>query len=169
MQCPECKSTECTKLSLVHLNGLSEISMKSRGRGFDFGEMAGAFSFRSRGRGTFQTRLSKLAAPPAKLRYRHVALWWALGLVILYWLFGYLVWLHEMSAVRSVMLFPLYAHAWSGCATLILASLWWFNRRVHPHRQRSWERSFLCSRCGTTFQPSQGGLHDPALHYHKPI
>jgi hypothetical protein len=89
--------------------------------------MAGAFSFQSRGRGTFQTRLSKLAGPPLKLRYRHVLLWWGLGLAILYWLFGYLVWLHQLSATRLVALFPQYAYAYSGVALFVLASLWWYN------------------------------------------
>jgi hypothetical protein len=113
---------------LLYLNGISDIKTRSRGRGFDFGETAGAFNFRSLGRGTFQTRLSKLAAPPRKLPYRHVILWWALGLAIIYWLFGELVWIHQLSAVRSATLFPQYAHAYSGLALLILT----FARVVQP-------------------------------------
>jgi hypothetical protein len=88
--------------SLIYLNRISDIKTRSRGRGFDFGEAAGAFSFRSRGRGTLQTRLSKLAGPPMRLPYRHVILWWALGLAIIYWLFEELVWIRQLSAVRSV-------------------------------------------------------------------
>src|SRR5215469_11622745 len=116
MRCPKCNSDESNKLSLVYLNGISDIRTRSRGRGFDFGETAGAFSFGSRGRGTFQTRLSKLAGPPPKLPYRHVILWWALGLAIMYWLSGELVGIHQLSAVRSVTLFPQYAHIYSGLA-----------------------------------------------------
>ena len=153
MRCPKCNSDECTKLSLVYLNGISDIRTRSRGRGFDFRETAGAFSFKSRGRGTFQTHLSKLAGPPRKLPYRNVILWWALGLAILYWLFGELVWIHELSAVRSVTLFPQYAHAYSGAALLVLALLGWYNRLVRPRRLRLWERSFMCERCGNIFQP----------------
>jgi len=152
MQCPKCNTNECTKLSLVYLNGVSDIRTRSRGRGFDFGEMASAFSFRSRSRATFQTRLSKLAGPPRKLPYRHVLLWWGLGLAILYWLFGYLVWLRQISAVRSVALFPQYAHAYSGVALFVLASLWWYNHQVRPLRFHRWEQSFMCDRCGAIFQ-----------------
>jgi hypothetical protein len=152
MRCTKCNSDECTKLSLVYLNGISDIRTRSRGRGFDFGEMAGAFSFRSRGRGTFQTRLSKLAGPPLKLPYRHVLLWWGLGLAIMYWLFGYLGWLHQLSAARSVELFPEYAHAYSGLALFVLASLWWYNHQVRTQRLRRWENSFMCDRCGNVFQ-----------------
>jgi hypothetical protein len=155
MRCPKCNSDDCTKFSLVYLNGISDIRTKSRGRGFDFGEMAGAFSFRSRARGTVQTRLSKIAGPPRKLPYRHVLFGWGLGLSILYWLFGYLVWLHEISAVRSVALFPQYAHAYSGLALFVLASLWWYNHQVSPQVFRRWECSFTCERCGSTFQPSE--------------
>lgn len=155
MRCPKCRSDECTKLSVVYFNGLSNVKTKSRGRGFDFGETAGAFSFVARGHGTLQTRMSTLAGSPRKLRYRHVLLCWGLGLVILYWLFGYLVWLHEMSSVRSVTLFPQYAHAYSALAVVALASLWWFNRRVHPPRLRRWQRSLMCDRCGAIFEPSE--------------
>ena len=154
MRCPKCNSDECTKLSLVYLNGISDMKTRSRGRGFDFGETAGAFSFRSRGRGTFQTRLSKLAGPPVKLRYRHVLLWWGLGLAIMYWLFGELVWTRELSAVRSVALFPQYAHAYSGVALLVLAFLAWYNHQVRPQRFRLWDASFMCDRCGNVFRPS---------------
>jgi len=153
MRCPNCTAGECTKLSLVYLNGLPEVRTKARGRGFTFGEMADAFHFRGRTKGICQTRLSKLAGPPCKLRYRHVILWWGLGLVILYWFFGYLVWLHQLSAFRAVALFPQYAHAYSGLALFVLASLWWYNHQVRPGRFRRWERSFMCDRCGTVFQP----------------
>ena len=155
MQCPKCNTDDCTKLSLVYLNGLSNVRTRSRGHGFNFGDMAGAFSFRARSRGTFQTGLSKLAGPPRKLRYRHVLLWWGLGLAILYWLFGYLVWLHELSAIRAVALFPQYAHAYSGVALFVLASLAWYNHRVRPERYRHWDRSFMCALCGSIFQPSE--------------
>jgi hypothetical protein len=153
MRCPTCSSEECSSLSLVYAGGLSDIRTRSRGRGFAFGETTGALSFTARSRGTCQTRLSKLAAPPRKLRYRHVVLWWILGLGILYWLFGYLVWLHELSAIRAVTAFPKFAHAYSGIAVFVLAVLRWHNRHVRPQRYRRWERSFMCGRCGAIFQP----------------
>ena len=152
MQCPNCSTDKCTKLSLVYLNGVSDVRTTARGRGFDFGAMAGAFSFRSRGRGRFQTQLSKMAGPPLKLRYRHLILCWGLGLGIMHWLFGYLVWLRELSDVRSVALFTQYAHALAGIALFVLASFWWYNHRVRPERLRRWERSFMCDRCGQIFQ-----------------
>jgi hypothetical protein len=153
MRCPNCNSDEGTKLSRVSLNGISDIRTRSRGRGVDFGETSGALSFKFRGRGTFQTHLSKLAGPPKKLRYRHVVLWWALGLAIIYWLFGELVWIHQLSAVRSVTLFPQCAHAYSGLALRVLAFLGWCNHRVCPQRFGLRERSFMCDRCGNNFRP----------------
>ena len=80
-------------------------------------------------------------------------LWWALGQAIMYWLFGELVWIHELSAIRSVTLLPQYAHAYSGVALLVLASLGWYNHQVYPQRSRLWERSFMCGCCGNIFRP----------------
>ena len=155
MRCPKCNAEECSGLSVVYAAGLSDMRMRTRGRGFAFGEAAGALSFTARSRGTCQTRLSKLAGPPRKLRYRHVFLWWILGLVILYWLFGYLVWLHQLSAARAVTAFPAFSHAYSGLALLVLAVLWGYNRHLRPQRYRRWERSFMCGRCGSIFSPPE--------------
>ena len=160
MRCPKCDFEECTSLSVVYDAGLSDIRTRTRGRGFAFGESTGALSFTARSRGTCQTRLSKLAAPPRKLRYRHVILWWILGLGILYWLFGYLVWLHELSVIRSVALFPRYAHAYSGLAVFALAVLWWYNQHVCPQRYRRWECSFMCGRCGSVFGPASKSMEE---------
>ena len=110
--------------------------------------------------GTCQTRLSKLAAPPRKLRYRHVILWWILGLGILLLAVGYLVWLHQVSAVRSVALSPQYAHAYSGVALCVLASLGWYNRHVRPQRYRRWERSVMCERWGKIFGPVSKSIEE---------
>lgn len=160
MRCPKCNSEEYASLSVVYDAGLSDIRARTRGGGFAFGESAGTLSFTARSRGTCQTRLSKLAAPPRKLRYRHVILWWILGLGILYWLFGYLVWLHELSAIRALTTFPDFAHAYSGLAVFVLAVLWWYNRRVRPQRYRRWERSFMCARCGKIFGPFSKSMEE---------
>ena len=153
MRCPKCDSDQCSSLSVVYAAGLSQMRTRTRGRGFAFGEAAGALTFTARSRGTCQTRLSKLAGPPRKLRYRYVILWWILGLGILYWLFGYLVWLHQLSPVRAVAAFPEFSHAYLGLALFLLAVFCWYNRQVHPQRCRRWERSFMCGRCGKIFEP----------------
>ncbi len=67
MSCPKCRSHEWKMASVVHAGGLSNISTSTMGVGIgaDANAFGGGVGVAST-KGTHQTTLSKLAAPPAK-------------------------------------------------------------------------------------------------------
>jgi hypothetical protein len=160
MQCPNCKSDDTTKLSLVHAAGLSDVETRSRGHAWALGDIGPLFGFASsKAIGTSQTHLSKQAAPPIKKRYRHVILAWLLGLAIGTWLI--LVINAPTGALDPHILsqFHWLAYSFSAVNVFILAVLWRFNHMILPRRRDLWNRSFMCRRCGKVFQPPQF-VHD---------
>jgi hypothetical protein len=155
MQCPKCKSDDTVKLSLVHAAGLSDVQTRSRGHAWALGDIGPLFGFASsKATGTSQTHLSKQAAPPRKKHYRHVILAWLLGLAIGTWLI--LVINAPTGALdpHIISQFHWFAYAFSAVIVLILAVLWRFNHMIFPRRRDLWNRSFMCRRCGETFQSS---------------
>ena len=155
MQCPKCKSDDAVKLSLVHAAGLSDIQTRSRGHGWALGDGGLVLGFgNSTGSGNTQTKLSKLAAPPHKKRYRHVILAWLIGLVMA----GPLIDAFNAYAANPDAAlrreFQIFAYIFSALLVFILAALWSFNHLVLPGRREFWNRSFMCRRCGEIFQQS---------------
>jgi len=153
MQCPRCKSDDAVKLSLVHAAGLSDIETRSRGHAWALGDgglLLGVGNLTTTG--TSQTQLSKLSAPPRKKRYRHVILAWLIGLVMA----GPLIAVLTASAANPDALirhdFQIFAYISSAIVAIGLAALWSFNRMIFPRRHEIWNRTFLCRRCGETFQ-----------------
>ena len=155
MQCPKCKSEDVVKLSLVHAAGLSDIQFHSRGHAWALGDGGLLLGFgSSKAIGTSQTRLSKLAEPPSKKRYRYLILAWLIGLVMAGPLIdafnAYAV--NPEAALRAE--FQIFAYVFSALVALVIAILWRFNRSIFPRRREIWNRSFMCRRCGAIFQAS---------------
>lgn len=156
MQCPKCKSEDAVKLSVVHAAGLSDIQTRSRGHGWALGDGGLLVGFgSSKGTGTSQTALSKLAAPPQRKRYRYVILAWLIGLVMAGPLIdafnAYAV--NPDAAIRSE--FQIFAYLSSALVAFVLAALCSFNHLIVPRRRELWSRSFMCHRCGQIFQPRE--------------
>jgi hypothetical protein len=157
MQCPKCKSEDAVKLSLVYAAGLSDVETRSRGHGWALGDGGLLLGFgSSKGTGTSQTQLSKLAAPPRKKKYRHVILAWLIGLLMA----GPLIDVFVASSRNPEALlrrdFQIFAYIFSALVVLVLAILWRFNHVVFPRRLDVWNRSFMCQRCGEVFHPPPG-------------
>ncbi len=154
MQCPNCKSEDLVKLSVVHSAGLSDINTRSRGRTLAFsdnGLVLGVGNFK--GTGTSQTNLSKLAEPPCKKPYRHVIIAWLLGLVIGASLLTDLNTFTVRAKTHIEHQFQWFAYPYSCLAALVLEVLWRYNHRILPRRHQLWSHSFMCCRCGEIFQP----------------
>ncbi len=67
IQCPQCGSTEFTKLSLIYAHGVSDLEARSRGWGLVIGDGGPDLAFvKAKTKGEPQTRLSQKAHPPRK-------------------------------------------------------------------------------------------------------
>ncbi len=158
MQCPKCKSEDAVKLSLVHSAGLADIRTKSRGHAIGLagaGLLLAVDNFATTG--TSQSRLSKLAAPPRKKRYRNVILAWLIGLAIGSWLILFIDAPTPSLDSRTFTQIHWFVSVFSTAMILILAVLWRFNHSILPRRRELWNRSSMCRRCGEIF-------HSPVIH-----
>ncbi|HTV55556.1 MAG TPA: hypothetical protein VMI06_11655 [Terriglobia bacterium] len=133
MQCPQCGSTEFTKLSLVYAHGFSDLEARSRGWGVVTGDTAPDLAFVSvRTKGELRTRLSQQVSPPRKKRYKPVLLIWLLEIFIGAWFLGYMATLNHRSDAVFETQFTWFAYIYSGFAVFVLAVFWRFNHRIFP-------------------------------------
>lgn len=163
MFCSQCQSDQIQKLSLVFESGLSHIQTRSTGVGFGMGGVGiGA----AKTRGTQVTATAAKAAPP-----RMRALFWPIVALIIFGLMG-------MGAN---------AHAWliaAAVAAVVIFTRAKWNREVYPSLYDTWNRSYLCGRCGSmmipqmsapqivqTPQPAVQTFEQPgvAIQAHQPI
>ncbi len=155
MQCPKCTSEDAVKLSLIHSAGLADIRTTSRGHVIGLagaGLLLAVDSFATKG--TSQSQLSKLAAPPCKKRYRHVILAWLIGLAIGAW---FILFINAPTSTHDPHTFiqiHWFVYIFSAAMLLVLTVLWRFNHMTFPRRRKLWNRSFMCRRCGEVFQHS---------------
>ena len=164
MECQACHSTHLQRLSLVYDSGLSDVAAHS------LGVVGGGFQVH---RGTSQSRLSRVAAPPKKQSYFRVVLLWFVSCWILSAALS-LTWPQvfgrvprtpvsgaptaHRGSVTSPPKFPApggdktIEHAWALCLLLWLAVWVWrvrrFNSQVYPAALQKWRSSFMCLRCG---------------------
>ncbi len=153
MQCPRCKSEDPVKLTMVHAAGLSNVKARSRGHAWALGDGGLLLGFgNSEAIGTSQSKLSKIAEPPHKKRYRYVIGAWLIGLVMA----GPIIDAFNAYAVNPDAVlrhdFLTFAYISLAVVALIVAAFWSFNRTVFPRRHEIWNRSFMCPRCGEIFQ-----------------
>lgn len=157
MQCPQCGSTEFTKLSMLYAHGLSDLEASSRGWGLVTGEDGADLAFvGARTKGELQTRLSQQVSPPRKKRYRPVLLVWFLGILIGGWFLGYFATLNHRPDTVFEAHFTWFVYIYSGFATFVLGVFWCFNHRIFPRRYQYWDRSFMCRCCGHVMQQPEG-------------
>lgn len=150
MQCPQCGSTEFTKLSLVYAHGFSETESRSRFWGFSFGEPALGFG-RAKTRGHLQTKLSLAVSPPKKMSYWKVIKWGFLVSLIVWWVLLNLT--AAPGGPRTLAHdFTFIAYANGALLIFFLWVVWRYNRLVFPGRHANWDRSFMCTRCGHIVQ-----------------
>jgi hypothetical protein len=157
VQCPECGSTEVTKLSLIYAEGFSHLEARSRGWGLLFGSGGADLALGNvRTKGEVQTRLSQQVSPPRKKRYRPVLIVWFLGILIGGWFLGYFATLNHRPGAVFETQFTWFAYIYSGFAVLVLSVFWRFNHRIFSRRYQYWDRSFMCRCCGHVIQRPEG-------------
>jgi len=151
LRCPKCSSTDLKKVSLAYQEGLFHVTTRTRMLGLLFASggpdiMVG----RATTRGVQQTAVSKSLVPPAKWSYLKLVLWSAaISFVAL------------VAYVRVVMTSPppvsslpvkIYFAVAPLVFILLLVSIWRHNHSNYQRQYAQWDRSFICSRCGTLTQ-----------------
>lgn len=126
MVCPSCSSTDLKKLSLVYVSGTYEGSGVSRGAVLSAG---GPGLHVGRNRGTYQSKLSGVAAPPKKRSFIKWILWWLLGLVIVALLSLRL--LHSLPGNQAREWDNLVGLVYLLTLPVLLTSIFRYNRRVY--------------------------------------
>jgi hypothetical protein len=149
-KCPSCGSETIKSLALVYASGVAETS--SRGAGVLVGSSVGVALGKTKG--SQQTLLSQMAAPPQKK-----SVWRAVGL-------GFLIY---MGLVMAVTMSSVSSEATETASTALPASFnaavligigamvflgyrahrW--NKMEYPMLHADWARRFMCERCGHVF------------------
>jgi hypothetical protein len=149
LRCPNCGSTDLKKVSLVYEEGSSLIKAKSRLRGLSFGDDGPTvFVGTAETKGIAQTQLSKRLRPPKKWSYLKLSGWFGLGLLV-----SLIVYVHRVVASKSVVdsvrgefFFALLG----GAFFVFVIAFWRHNHFSYPRAYETWDRSFVCLRCGST-------------------
>jgi hypothetical protein len=147
LSCPNCKSTDVKKASLVYQEGLSRVKTRGRLAGFLFGGPGPAIiTGMSVKHGFQQTDLSRSLNPPMKWSY--------LRLVVRFVLltcaasFAYIIFVAASTPPVSTLPMKLYVFLAPVVFLFFAFATWRQNHLVYPRRFNEWDRSFLCQRCG---------------------
>lgn len=134
MNCPHCESENTQKFSVVFSNGFSNIETKTKGSVIGFGSGGIAIGGgASKTKGTQQTALSQQCNPPVLCPWiKHTVF-----AVILILLSGGLFFITLPFGIYYVY------KAVTGYR---------YNKNVYPDAYAVWDRSFLCHRCGGSFE-----------------
>jgi hypothetical protein len=155
LQCPNCRSTNLKKVSLAYQEGLQRVSTRTRLRGVVVGS-DGPDLVLSRGttKGTQQTEISRVLAPPTKWSYLKLVGWAVLVFLSVGWIVFYANTVvtnsQTMSSVPLTVYTLLAVCAFAGA----FAGFWRHNHSIYPREFARWERSYLCGRCGTVSEQS---------------
>ena len=153
LRCPNCRSIDIKKVSLVYQEGLQRVSTRTRVRGVVVGsDGPDVVVGRATTKGTQQTEISKTLSPPKKWSYLKLLGWSLLGFLSLGWVVFYVNTITNNSS--SVSSLPLTVFAvLSVCLFVALCFLYWnHNNSTYPRQYARWDRSFICERCGTVSQ-----------------
>ncbi len=151
MECSVCHSTNLVKVSLAYEQGLSDYHGQSRSRGVFAGtEGLGLWGGRTTSAGTSQTRLSARLSPPTKCSYWTMLKVWFAGLIVVWFVGIALTPANAYQAKEFTREFALAMDVYVAALVVFGWLVWGYNRRIFPAKHRSWDRSFLCRRCGKT-------------------
>lgn len=148
LRCPQCKSTDLTKLSLAYQEGISHVNARTRLRGVVVGSDGPDLVVGSgTTKGLQQTGISRAAAPPTRWSYKRFVGWSVLIFLAAGWIVFYTNTVTTNSeSVLSVPL-TLYAVVALGMFAAVFTCFWKHNAGYRLKLDR-WNRSFLCNRCG---------------------
>lgn len=150
LQCPNCKSADLKKVSLVYHEGLQRVNTRTRLRGVVVGsDGPDMLVGRATTKGTDQTEISKTLTPPKKWSYvkllgRSILVFLSIG-----WMVFYVNTITRNASSVSSGPLTIYSLVSAGVFLVLCIAYWKHNRFTYPRRYGQWDRSFICQRCGT--------------------
>lgn len=134
MNCPQCKSDNVQRFSVIYQSGTQNINTQSRSFGAGVGS-GGAFgSAHTTTSGTSQSLMAKITAPPEKKSYKFAILCLIFGVLVMfvgsYQLVGFLL---------------------IGLGGLLGYFSYNYNLNDWPSKYQSWNTSWHCNKCGETY------------------
>jgi len=149
LQCPNCRSTDLKKVSLVYQEGLRRVRTRMRLRGMVVGSDGPDLVVgRATTEGIQQTDISKMLTPPKKWSYRRLFGWSLLAFLSVGWIVFYVNTITTNSSTLSSLPLAMYiVFSASVCVCLLVA---WSKHNYSTYRRQraQWDRSFICKRCG---------------------
>ena len=147
LRCPKCGSVDLKKVSVAYEEGLYQVGTRTRLRGLVLGsDEPSVFVGRAKTRGSQQTERSIRLRPPVKCSYGKAVLWFAL--VLLVSLIGYVHMVMARTYVVSSAPGEVLAFALLALLGAALVIVWRHNHFTYPRALKTWDRSFVCGRCG---------------------
>jgi len=154
LRCPKCNSTDLKKVSLAYEEGLFRSEVRTRLRAVVAGGSGPDLVVsRATTRGTQQSVLSKKLTPPVKWSYLKVIGWSILVFVSAGWLVFYINAITTKSSTVSSPPLTFFTVIFVAIFTFLLFLVWKHNHSTYQTRYAEWDRSFICQRCGTLFEP----------------
>jgi hypothetical protein len=144
MICPNCQSDNVTKFSVVYESGTSTINTRTTGGSTSYNwtnPSLSSSSSSSKTTGIQQTAAAEKCAPPKQKR--------VFGLVvfaIIVSLFSYEQFNNGNYGVFFILFFIVLGLGYLGYSN------YKFNEGEFPKIYQIWQKSWLCNKCGTTFQ-----------------
>jgi hypothetical protein len=150
LQCPNCRCTDLKKVSLVYQEGLHSVSTRTRLRGVVVGSDGPDLVVgRATTKGTHQTEISKVLAPPTKWSYLKLIGWAVLVFLSVGWIVFYVNTLVKNSSSVSSVSLTIYTVLSAGVFVICVLAYWKHNYYSYAREFAAWDRSFICQRCGT--------------------
>jgi hypothetical protein len=158
LHCPNCNSGDLKKISLAYQEGLQGVSTRTRLRGVMVGSDGPDLVLgRATTRGTQQTEISRVLAPPSKWSYLKLIGWAVVVFLSVGWIVFYVNTVAKNSlSVVSVPL-TIYTMLSAGVFVAFILVYWKHNHYTYERQFGRWDRSFICQRCGAVSQP---GFHE---------
>lgn len=135
MECPQCKSDNTQRLSIIFQSGTQHISTTSTTFGGGGGTGFGIGSATTTTSGKSQSYLASKAAPPPKKSYKWVPLIVFVAIVIAIY-------------TQAVLLGAIIA----GVGGYIAYKAFRYNKDVYPGLRAVWLKSWHCNKCGTIYE-----------------
>lgn len=150
LQCPNCKSRNLKKVSLAYQEGLQHVRTRTRLRGVVVGTHGpDVVVGRATTRGIQQTEISKALTPPKKCSYLKLFGWSVLVFLSVGWIVFYVNTITRSSSYVSSLSLMICALLSAGVFVVLFFVFWKRNDSTYQMRFAEWDRSFICSRCGS--------------------
>ena len=133
MNCPQCKSDNVQRLSVIYEGGTQKINTTSSSFGSGVSNRGGfgLGTATTRTQGTAQTKAAEKAAPPKKKNYALAVVLIVLGLFL---------------TTQSVIFILL-----AGLGGYLAYKANAYNKETYPPLYSTWEKSWQCNKCGEIY------------------